>query len=305
MKFDLLSKSDQAYYIHKASTLVEALPYIRKHSGKRIVIKYGGHAMVDDTLSQSFSKDIGLIKEVGISPVVVHGGGPQIGKMLKKKNIESSFVEGLRVTDAKTVKVVEDVLSNDINNKIVEDINASGCQAIGLAGNKNKLIQAKKIQISINNESDSNIEKILDLGFVGEPTEIKTSIIEDYIAKGFVPVIAPLGIDESGNTFNINADTVAGSIAGAIKASKLLLLTDVAGVKDENEKLISFLDINDAKKIINKDYIVGGMKPKISTCINALDKGVKEATILDGRIPHSLILELFTEHGIGTQIYSS
>ena len=303
MKFDFLSESDQAYFIHKASTLVEALPYIRQHSGKNIVIKYGGHAMGSVTLSQSFSKDIGLLKEVGINPIVVHGGGPQIGEMLKKKNINSNFVDGLRVTDKETVKVVEEVLSKEINKKIVDDINITGGKAIGLSGNKNNLIQAKKLSIGIK-DSDSNIEKILDLGFVGEPTNIKISIINDTIANGLIPVIAPLGIDNDGNTYNINADTVAGAIAGAMKANKLLLLTDVAGILDQNDKLISSLSIKEAKKIINEKFIIGGMKPKINTCINAIDQGVKQATILDGRIPHSIILELFTEHGIGTQIFS-
>ena len=303
MKFDFLSESDQAYFIHKASTLVEALPYIRQHSGKKIVIKYGGHAMGNLKLAESFSKDVGLLKEVGIDPIVVHGGGPQIGEMLKKKNINSNFIEGLRVTDEETVKVVEEVLSKDINKKIVNDINATGGKAVGLAGNKNGLIEAKKLHIDFK-DSDSNIEKILDLGFVGKPTQIATNIIYDSIAKGFIPVIAPLGKDNYGNTYNINADTVAGAIAESMKADKLLLLTDVAGILDQNDKLISSLSIVDAKTIIHEKYIAGGMKPKISTCINAIDQGVKQATILDGRIPHSLILELFTEHGIGTQIYS-
>ena len=303
MKFDFLSESDQAYFIHKASTLVEALPYIREHSGKNIVIKYGGHAMGDSELSQKFSQDIGLLKEVGINPIVVHGGGPQIGEMLKKKNINSNFVEGLRVTDIETVKIVEEVLSNDINKKIVNDINLSGGKAEGLSGNQNNLIEATKLKMAVR-DSDSNIEKILDLGFVGEPIKINTSIIEQSINKGHIPVIAPLGIDNDNNTYNINADTAAGAIAGALKASKLLLLTDVAGILDENKKLISTLSFEDAKNIINKEYILGGMKPKISTCIDAIYKGVQQATILDGRISHALILELFTEHGIGTQIYS-
>ena len=303
MKFDFLSESDQAYFIHKASTLVEALPYIRKYSGKNIVIKYGGHAMGDTNLSQNFSKDIGLLKEVGINPIIIHGGGPQIGEMLKKKNINSKFLDGLRVTDKKTVKIVEEVLSNDINLKIVKDINLTGGKAIGLSGNKNNLIKAKKLNLKIK-DSDSNIENILDLGFVGMPVNIKTSLINEIIAKGLIPVIAPLGTDELGNTYNINADTVAGFVAGAMKANKLLLLTDVAGILDQEKKLISSLSIQEAKEIVNKEFIIGGMKPKISTCIKAIDEGVKNATILDGRISHSIILELFTEHGIGTQIYS-
>jgi len=303
MKFDFLSESDQAYFIHKASTLVEALPYIREHAGHTIVIKYGGHAMGDQKLSESFSKDIGLIKEVGILPVIVHGGGPQIGSLLKEKNIQSKFVEGLRVTDKETVKVVEEVLANDINKQIVESINQSGGKAIGLAGNKNNLIEASKLKVQVK-DSDSNIEKILDIGFVGQPTKINTDIIKNYLNDGYIPVIAPLGTDNNSNNYNINADTVAGHLAGALQASKLLLLTDVAGILNEKKKLISSLSLEDAEKIIIKDFIGGGMKPKILTCIDAMKKGVVKSTILDGRIPHSLILELFTEHGIGTQIYS-
>ena len=303
MKFDSLSESDQAYFIHKASTLVEALPYIRKHSGKNIVIKYGGHAMGNEKLAKSFAQDVGLLKEVGINPIVVHGGGPQIGEMLKKKNIKSNFVEGLRVTDIETVKIVEEVLSKDINSKIVNDIGLSGGKAIGLSGHLNNIIQAEKIKIALKN-SDSNIEKILDIGFVGKPVSINCDIISENVAKGYIPVIAPLGYDKEKNIYNINADTAAGAIAEAMKATKLLLLTDVAGILDENNKIISSLSIIDAKKIINKEFIAGGMQPKIETCINAIDRGVKETTILDGRIPHSVILELFTEHGIGTQIYS-
>ncbi len=303
MKFNFLSESDQAYYIHKASTLVEALPYIREHTGKSIVIKYGGHAMGNAKISKSFSQDIGLLKEVGINPIVVHGGGPQIGEMLKMKNIKSKFIEGLRVTDKNTVKVVEEVLSNDINSKIVDDINTTGGKAVGLAGHLDNIIEAEKLEIAIKN-SDSNIEKILDIGFVGKPIKINCDKINENISKGFIPVIAPLGYDKRNNTYNINADTAAGAIAGAMKANKLLLLTDVPGILDEKNKLISSLSVFDALKIINKEYIGGGMRPKINTCVNALNNGVKEATILDGRIPHSIILELFTEHGIGTQIYS-
>tara|TARA_Y100000590_G_scaffold460950_1_gene621443 strand:- start:2124 stop:3041 length:918 start_codon:yes stop_codon:yes gene_type:complete len=303
MKFDFLSESDQNYYIHKAATLVEALPYIRKHSGKNIVIKYGGHAMGNMKLSKSFSQDIGLLKETGINPIIVHGGGPQIGEMLKKKNIESNFIEGLRVTNEQAVKIVEEVLSKDINSKIVEDINAAGGKAIGLSGHLNDLILAEKLKVSIK-DSDSNIEKILDLGFVGKPVNINCHIINKCIKDGLIPVIAPLGKNKDGNVYNINADSVAGSIAGAMKASKLLLLTDVSGILDKNEKLISSLSLVEAKEILLNDYIKGGMIPKIETCIDAMEKGVKETTILDGRIPHSLILELFTEHGIGTQIIS-
>jgi len=303
MKFDFLSESDQAYYIHKASTLVEALPYIREHAGKIIVIKYGGHAMGDPKLSKSFAEDIGLIREIGIRPIVVHGGGPQIGAMLKKKNIQTKFVQGLRVTNKKTVKIVEKVLANEINKEIVNSINKTGGKAIGLAGNKNCLIEASKLKVPVR-ETDSNIEKILDIGFVGEPIRINNKIILNKLKQGYIPVIAPLGTDNKNNSYNINADTVAGFIAGELKASKLLLLTDVAGILNEEKKLISSLSLQESKKILDKEFIEGGMKPKISTCIQAMKKGVSKSTILDGRIPHALILELFTEHGIGTQIYS-
>jgi len=303
MKFDFLSESDQAYFIHKASTLVEALPFIRQHSGDTIVIKYGGHAMGNPKLSKSFAKDIGLMKEVGIFPIVVHGGGPQIAEKLKSKNITSRFVEGLRVTDKDTVKVVEDVLSNEINSEIVKAISESGGRAVGLAGNKNNLLSATKLKLELK-ESDSNIEKLVDIGFVGQPTSINTDLIKNHINKGEIPIIAPLGIDENNNTYNINADTAAGFIAGSLQASKLLLLTDVAGVLDKDNNLISSLSLNNAIKIIDEKFIIGGMKPKILTCVEAMKNGVNKSTILDGRIPHSVVLELFTEHGIGTQIYS-
>ena len=300
MKFDFLSESDQAYFIHKASTLVEALPYIREHSGDTIVIKYGGHAMGDKKLSESFSRDIGLLKEVGISPVIIHGGGPQIGERLQSKNIASNFVEGLRVTDKEAIKVVEEVLSKDINSEIVDSISASGGKAIGISGNDG-LISATKLNVELK-DSDSNIEKIVDIGFVGEPKSLNKNILEDFINKDQIPVISPLGKDEENFTYNINADTVAGFVAGELKASKLLLLTDVPGIFNEEKKLISSLTLKEAIEISSMDYISGGMKPKIQTCIDAMEKGVSKSTILDGRIPHSVILELFTEHGIGTQI---
>ena len=303
MKFDFLSESDQAYFIHKASTLVEALPFIRQHSGDIIVIKYGGHAMGNPKLSKSFAKDIGLMKEVGIFPVVVHGGGPQIEEKLKSKDISSRFVEGLRVTDNETIKVVEDVLTNEINTEIVKAISESGGKAVGLAGNQNNLLSATKLKLEIK-KSVSNIEKIVDIGFVGQPTNVNTDLIKNHIMKGEIPIIAPLGIDENNNIFNINADTAAGYIAGKLQASKLLLLTDVAGVLDEDNNLISSLSLNNAIEIIDEKFIIGGMKPKILTCIEAMKNGVNKSTILDGRIPHSVVLELFTEHGIGTQIYS-
>ena len=253
MKFDFLSESDQAYFIHKASTLVEALPFIRQHSGDIIVIKFGGHAMGDSKLAKSFARDIGLMKEVGISPIVVHGGGPQIAEKLKAKNITSKFVEGLRITDKDTVKVVEDVLANDINSEIVKAINDSGGKAIGLAGNQNNLINVSKLKVEIK-DSESNIEKLVDIGFVGQPVNIDINLITSHIKNGEIPVIAPLGIDDRNNSYNINADTAAGFIAGRLKAKKLLLLTDVSGVLDKDKNLISSLSLDDATKIINEDF---------------------------------------------------
>ncbi len=260
--------------------------------------------MGDKKLSSSFAKDIGLLREIGVSPVIVHGGGPQIGERLKSKNISSNFVDGLRVTDIETIKIVEEVLSKDINSEIVNAISSTGGKPIGMAGNIENLIEATKLNVEIK-DSDSNIEKIVDIGFVGKPINLKSEIILNHINNGEIPVIAPLGIDKDNFTYNINADTVAGFIAGKLKASKLLLLTDVSGILDNNKKLISSLSLNEARKIMSEDFISGGMKPKIKTCIKAMEHGVRKSTILDGRIPHSVILELFTEHGIGTQLVSS
>ena len=224
LKFNFMSEIDQVNSLKKAKTLVEALPYIRQHSGKTIVIKYGGHAMGDKKLSKSFAQDINLLKEIGMKPIIIHGGGPQIGKILKQKKIKSEFVEGLRITNKAAVKVVEKVLINEINKKIVKDIKDIGGKAIGLSGNKHNLIEAKKLTVRTK-DSDSNIEKILDLGFVGSPTKINMSLIKKYSEKNYIPVISPLGVDNNKNTLNINADTVAGFIAGIMKSKKLLLLT--------------------------------------------------------------------------------
>tara|TARA_Y100001970_G_C14111757_1_gene791271 strand:- start:113 stop:1027 length:915 start_codon:yes stop_codon:yes gene_type:complete len=300
IKFSSMPESDQAYLLHKGFTLLEALPYIREHKGKIIVIKYGGNAMGNEELCINFAKDVGLIKEVGMFPIIVHGGGPQIGEALNKKNIKTEFAEGLRITDKETVKVVEDVLVNQINVDIVNKINETGGKAIGLAGNKDNLITAKKLLV-INKKTDSNIERLLDIGFVGEPVDVNIDIIKNYLKKDYIPVISPLGCDKI-NSYNINADTVAGAIAGKIKSDKLLLLTNVSGIMDQNNKLIPDISLLEAKKLIDKDFIKDGMKPKIETCIKAIDTGVKETTILDGQIAHSVILELFTKVGMGTQI---
>ena len=285
----------------RAQILIEALPYIQRFAGRVVLIKIGGSTLVNQNLFDRLAEDVVLLHSVGIEPVIVHGGGPQIGERLKSKNISSKFIDGLRVTDIDTIKVVEEVLSKDINSEIVNSISSTGGKAIGIPGNVNNLISASKLNVEIK-DNDSNIEKIVDIGFVGQPTNLKSDIILDHINNGEIPVIAPLGIDKDQFVYNINADTAAGFIAGKLKASKLLLLTDVSGILDNEKKLISSLSLSEAKKILSKDFISGGMKPKIKTCIEAMENGVSKSTILDGRIPHSVILELFTEHGIGTQL---
>jgi acetylglutamate kinase len=285
-----------------AGVLSEALPFMRRHSGKTFVIKYGGHAMGDDKLSTSFARDVVLLKQVGINPVVVHGGGPQIGAMLKRLKIKSEFVDGLRVTDRETVEIVEMVLSGSINKAITAAINAAGGRAVGISGKDGNLIRARKMRRT-RSESDSNIEKILDLGFVGEPTEVDPQLLEDLAHSDLIPVIAPLGIGKDGETYNINADTAAGAIAGAIGAARLLMLTDVAGVLDKDATLIPDMSVTEARMHIDEGTISGGMIPKVETCISAVQTDVEAAVILDGRTEHALLLEVFTEHGVGTAIW--
>ncbi len=277
-----------------ARVLVEALPYILKYDNKIIIVKYGGHAM-EGGVSEHFAQDIVLMKQTGIDPVVVHGGGPQIGSMLKKLNIASSFVDGLRVTDAAAVEVVEMVLTGSINKQIVSGINAAGGKAVGLSGKDGNLVVARKL------DHVSKGEKV-DLGFVGQPEKVSPQILRTIIASDLIPVIAPIGAGTKGETFNINADTVAGAVAGALAAERLILLTDVEGVLDRERKLIPKLTVADARALIADGTISGGMIPKIETAIDAVESGVKAAVILDGRIPHVLMLELFTEHGAGTMI---
>lgn len=289
-----MSKNDKVSSLYKASTLVEALPYIRQHNKKIVVIKYGGHAMGDKKLSRNFAEDIGLLKEVGIMPIIIHGGGPQIDNALKKSKIQTKFIEGLRVSNKEVIRVVENILVNKLNKKIKNEITNSGTKVVGLAGNKKKIILAKKLKVF---KSKKNI----DIGFVGYPVKINVKLINKYLKNNLVPIIAPLGTDGR-NTFNINADTVAGAVAGAIKSNKLIMMTNVSGIKNKKNKLITGLTLKEAKKLIDKEFIRDGMKPKIKTCISALQKGVKEATILDGRVPHAIILELFTIIGVGTQI---
>jgi len=288
-------------WLKTAATLSEALPYMRQFADETFVIKYGGHAMGDAQLSRQFAEDIVLLKQVGINPIVVHGGGPQIGKMLERLKIQTSFVDGLRVTDSTTVEIVEMVLSGSINKQIVSEINAAGGMAIGISGKDGQLIEARKLRRSVR-DPDSNIEKILDLGFVGEPVRINPIILQEFAESNIIPVIAPIGIGDKGETFNINADTVAGSLAAALAAAKLMILTDVAGVLKDGE-LISELSLRDARKLMKDRVVTGGMIPKIETCLHALENDVEAAHILDGRLPHVLLLETFTRYGAGTMIY--
>ncbi|MEE8534454.1 MAG: acetylglutamate kinase [Kiloniellales bacterium] len=284
-----------------AQTITEALPYMRRYAGQTFVIKYGGHAMGDAELAVVFARDIVLMKQIGIHPVVVHGGGPQIARMLERLAVQSKFVDGLRVTDAETVEVVEMVLSGTINKKIVSAINAAGGTAIGLSGKDGNLIRAAKLRRTHRDEN-SNIEKILDLGFVGEPRQIDPQILESLEQSGMIPVIAPIGVGPKGETYNINADTVAGAVAAAIGAARLLMLTDVPGVLDKEGELIAEMNLDRVRELMAEGTISGGMIPKLETCVGAVQKGVEAAVILDGRIPHVLLLEIFTEHGVGTLI---
>jgi acetylglutamate kinase len=279
--------------------LVEALPFILKYDQKTIVVKYGGNAMTG-TGTDDFSQDIVLMKQTGIDPVVVHGGGPQIGAMLKKLDIQSRFIDGLRVTDQAAVDVVEMVLTGSINKQIVTAINAAGGRAVGLSGKDGNLVMARKLKLEkIDADGKTVIE---DLGFVGEPQTVNPEVLHTMMKSEIIPVIAPIGVGPKGETYNINADTVAGAVAGAVKAERLILLTDVEGVLDQDKKLIPRLTAAEARTLIANGTIFGGMIPKIRTAIEAVESGVHAAVILDGRIPHVLLLELFTEHGAGTLI---
>ncbi|HBO84268.1 MAG: acetylglutamate kinase [Deltaproteobacteria bacterium GWC2_42_11] len=279
-------------YIEKVKTLLDSLPYIRQFYDKTIVIKYGGSAMVAENLKQSFARDIILMKYVGLNPVIVHGGGPQIGELLKKLGKESKFVKGIRVTDEETMDVVEMVLGGSVNKEIVGMINHFGGKAVGLSGKDGNLIKAKKLKI-----------KGTDMGMVGTVKSINPNVIETLDKNKFIPVIAPVGVGEDGRAYNINADIVAGRIAGALKAEKLILLTDVQGVLDKDKELISTLSIKQAKALIKKGIASGGMLPKLNCCFDALNEGVSKAHIIDGRVEHAVLLEIFTTAGIGTEIY--
>ena len=288
-------------WLEKAQTLSEALPYMRRYAGETFVVKYGGHAMGDPELAKKFARDVVLLKQVGIHPIVVHGGGPQIGQMLERLKIKSEFVDGLRVTDQATVEIVEMVLCGSINKAIVTEIMEAGGNAIGLSGKDGGMIQARKVK-KTTRVSDSNIEKILDLGFVGEPSRINPHVLEQFKDSDIIPVIAPIGVGKNGETFNINADTAAGAIAPAVGATRLLMMTDVKGVLDKSGELIPEMTVVAAHKAIKDGTIKGGMIPKVETCIHAVEGRVDAAVIMDGTVPHALLLEIFTEHGVGTMI---
>ena len=287
--------------IRKANVLMEALPYIRRFANKTIVIKYGGNAMVEDHLKKSFAKDIILMKYIGLNPVVVHGGGPQIGQVLGAMGIESEFVQGMRVTDNATMDVVEMVLGGKVNKEIVANINRHGGRAVGLTGKDGQLIMARKLEMTTVNP-DTLTPEIIDIGHVGEVVAVNPEIIRALEQNNFIPVIAPLGVGEAGESYNINADLVAGQVAAALKAEKLILLTDIEGVKNKSGELISTIDIGDVQSLIDDDTISGGMIPKVTCCLDAINAGVQKAHIIDGRIEHACLLEIFTDMGIGTAV---
>ncbi|WP_332718135.1 acetylglutamate kinase [Pelagibacterium mangrovi] len=284
---------------YDAEVLSKALPFMQRYENKTVVIKYGGHAMGDAALGKAFARDVALLKQSGVNPIVVHGGGPQIGDMLKKLGIESKFEGGLRVTDKRTVEIVEMVLAGSINKEIVAMINAEGEWAIGLCGKDGNMVFAEKANKKYIDPT-SNIERVLDLGYVGEPVEIDRTLLDLLARSEMIPVIAPVAPGRDGNTYNINADTFAGAIAGAVFAKRLLFLTDVPGVLDKNGELIPELSVREAQQLIADGTISGGMIPKVETCIEALDRGVEGVVIVNGKTAHSVLLELFTEHGAGT-----
>ena len=291
----------QADLLAKTGMLVEALPFMRRYSGQTLVVKFGGHAMGEADYVSAFAADIALLDQVGARPVVVHGGGPQIGAMLKKLEIESQFVDGLRVTDEATISVVEMVLAGGINKALVAAIARAGGRAVGISGKDGGLITARKLMATAKTEG-SAIEEAIDLGFVGEPDHVDTGVLDALNAAKLIPVVAPVGSDGSGETYNINADTAAGAIAAALGATRMLMLTDVAGVLDSDGNLITDLTVSQAEALIRDGTVSGGMIPKVETCINAVLGGAEAAVIMDGRAPHALLVELFTEHGMGTMI---
>jgi acetylglutamate kinase len=286
----------------KARILSEALPHMQRYDEEIVVVKYGGHAMDQEQMAREFARDVVLLEQTAINPVVVHGGGPQIQAMLTKLGIKSEFAGGLRITDEKTIEIVEMVLAGSINKQIVGYVNAAGGKAVGLCGKDGNMVRAKKVTRTVV-DPDSNIEKVVDLGFVGDPEKVDTTILSQMIGREMIPVLAPVATSADGGTFNVNADTFAGAVAGALKAKRLLLLTDVPGVLDKSKKLIEQLSVADARKLIADGTISGGMIPKVETCIYALDQGVEGVVIMDGKVPHAILLELLTDHGVGTLMH--
>lgn len=294
-----VSQQDQDAFLRRAKTLSEALPFMRRYAGGTIVIKYGGHAMVDAALADIFAENVVLLKQVGIHPIVVHGGGPQIAQMLKRLDIKSEFVAGLRVTDEATVEVVEMVLSGTTNKGIVQAINQAGGTAVGLSGKDANLIRASRVRRMVR-DPETGEERSVDLGLVGEPETVNPAVLEWFVETDVIPVIAPLGVGPKGETLNINADTVAGAVAASMEARRLLMLTDVAGVLDKDGNLIPEMTVKEARELMLDGTISGGMIPKVQCCIDAVEDGVDGAVIMDGRLPHALLLEIFTERGAGT-----
>ena len=286
----------------KAEVLTEALPYMQRYAGATFVIKYGGHAMGDALAARDFADDVVLMKAVGINPIVVHGGGPQIGAMLKKLGVETSFVDGLRVTDAETARIAEMVLSGAINKEIVSWIAAAGGKAVGISGKDGGFVIAEKVERTAR-DPESNIERVVDLGFVGEPKTVDRTILDTISAAGMIPVVAPIGVGTDGHTYNINADTMAGAVAAALSADRLFLLTDVSGVLDKDGSLLTDLDPAKIIALRANGTITGGMIPKLETCITAVEAGVDAAVILDGRVPHAMLVEIFTKSGAGTLVH--
>ena len=282
-----------------AHVLSEALPHMQRYDEETVVVKYGGHAMGEEDMARSFARDIVLMEQTAINPVVVHGGGPQIGEMLKRLGIKSEFAGGLRITDAETIEIVEMVLAGSINKQLVGFINAAGGKAVGLTGKDGNLVLAKKLNRTVV-DADSHIERVVDLGFVGEPEKVDVTVLNQILGRDLIPVLAPLATSTEGLTYNVNADTFAGAIAGALKAKRLLLLTDVPGVLDKSKNLIKQLSTDEARALIADGTISGGMIPKVETCIYALEAGVEGVVILDGKVPHAVLLELLTDHGAGT-----
>ncbi len=296
-----MTASKDAATLAKAEVLIEALPYFQRYAGRTFVVKYGGHAMGNPQAAREFAEDIVLLQAVGINPVVVHGGGPQIGAMLKKLGVESTFVDGLRVTDKATAEVAEMVLSGAINKELVGWITSAGGKALGISGKDGRLVTAKKAERTTR-DPESNIEKAVDLGFVGEPTKVDTSVIDTAVASGMIPIIAPIAAGEDGHTYNINADTMAGAIAAALGAARLFLLTDVAGVLDKQGALLTDLDPAKIAELKADGTISGGMIPKLETCVSAVEAGCEAAVVLDGRNAHAMLLEFFTARGAGTLV---